>query len=69
MERKYQEDKKLHNLELHDVYSSPNIITVLKSRNVQWEEEVALMGKMRNVRWKYLMRDVAVDGKRIGWVL
>jgi hypothetical protein len=28
--------RKLHHEELHDLYSSPNIITVIKSRRMRW---------------------------------
>jgi hypothetical protein len=35
---------KLHNEELHDLYSSPAIVRVIKSR-MRWAENVALMGR------------------------
>jgi hypothetical protein len=34
---------RLHDEELHNFYSSPNIITVMKSRNVTWAEHAARM--------------------------
>jgi hypothetical protein len=37
--------RKLHNEELHDVYSSPTIVRVIKSRRMGWAEHVARMGK------------------------
>jgi hypothetical protein len=41
--------KKLHNEELlHNLYTSPNIITVIKSRRMKQEGHVAHMGGMRN---------------------
>jgi hypothetical protein len=40
--------KRLHNEELRNLYASPNIIRVLKSRNMMWVRHVARMGKMRN---------------------
>jgi hypothetical protein len=40
--------RKLHNEELHDLYSSPNIIRTIKSRRMRWAEHVARMGKKRN---------------------
>jgi hypothetical protein len=33
--------KKLHNEELHDLYSSPSIITMIKSRRMRWVGHVA----------------------------
>ena len=36
--------KRLHNEELYVVYSSPNIIRVIKSRKLRWEGHVARMG-------------------------
>ena len=41
--------RKLHNEELVDLYSSPNIFWVIKSRIVRWAEHVARMGKKRSV--------------------
>jgi hypothetical protein len=37
--------RKLHNEELHDFYSSPNIIRVIKSRSMRWVGHVACMGR------------------------
>jgi hypothetical protein len=37
----------LHNDELHSLYSSPNIVTVIKSRRMRWAVHVARMGKGR----------------------
>jgi hypothetical protein len=37
--------RRLHNKELHALYSSPNIIRVIKSRKLRWAEHVACMGK------------------------
>jgi hypothetical protein len=41
--------RKLHNEELHNLYSSPSIIRIIKSRRVRWAGHVARMGKKRNV--------------------
>jgi hypothetical protein len=41
--------RKLHNDELHDLYSSPNIVRVIKSRRMRWTGHVARMGKGRGV--------------------
>ena len=40
--------RKLHNAELHALYSSPNIIRNLKSRTVRWTGHVARMERSRN---------------------
>jgi hypothetical protein len=37
--------KKLHNEELHNLYSSPSIIRMIKSRRMTWAEHVAGMGR------------------------
>jgi hypothetical protein len=42
--------KKLHNGELNDLYTLPNIVWVVKSRRMRWEEHVARMGEERGVR-------------------
>jgi hypothetical protein len=41
--------RKLHNDELHDLYSSPNIVRVIKSRRMRWAGHVARMGDGRGV--------------------
>jgi hypothetical protein len=41
--------RKLHNEELHNLYSSPSIIRIMKSRRIRWAEHVARMGENRNV--------------------
>ena len=41
--------RKLHNEELSDLYSSPNIIRVIKSTKMRWAVRVAPMGKRRGV--------------------
>jgi hypothetical protein len=40
--------RKLHNEELHNLYSSLDIIRVIKSRKMRWAGHVARMGEMRN---------------------
>ena len=37
--------KRLHNEELNDLYSSPNIVRVIKSRRMRWAGHVAGMGE------------------------
>jgi hypothetical protein len=41
--------RKLHNDELHSLYSSPNIVRVIKSRRMRWAGHVARMGEGRGV--------------------
>jgi hypothetical protein len=41
--------RKLHNEEFHDLYSSPTIVRVIKSRRMRWAEHVAWMGEERGV--------------------
>jgi hypothetical protein len=41
--------RKLHNGELHNLYSSPDIIRQIKSRRMRWAGHVARMGEGRNV--------------------
>ena len=41
--------RKLHNEELSDLYSLPNIVRVLKSRRIRWTGHVARMGEEREV--------------------
>jgi hypothetical protein len=40
--------RKLHNEELHNLYSPPNIIRTNKSRRKRWAGHVASMGEKRN---------------------
>jgi hypothetical protein len=40
----FQEWRKLHKKELRDLYSSPSIITIIKSRRMRWAGQVARMG-------------------------
>jgi hypothetical protein len=40
--------RRLHNEELHNFHTSPDIIKVIKSRKVKWVEHVACMGEMRS---------------------
>jgi hypothetical protein len=40
--------RKLHNEELHTLYSSLNIIRMIKSRRMRWAWHVARMGETRN---------------------
>jgi hypothetical protein len=53
--------KKLHNEELSDLYSLPNIVRMVKSRRMRWAEHVARMGEGRGV---YRVLVGRPDGKR-----
>jgi hypothetical protein len=53
--------KKLHNDELHILYSSPNIVRVIKSRRMRWAGHVARMGEGRRV---YMVLVGSPEGKR-----
>jgi hypothetical protein len=39
--------RRLHNEELHNLYASPNIIRVIKSRRIRWAGHVERTRKMR----------------------
>ena len=41
--------RKLHNEELSDLYSLPNIVRVVKSRRIRWAGHVARMGEGRDM--------------------
>jgi hypothetical protein len=41
--------RKLHNEELNDMYSSPNVIRVIKSRRIRLAVQLARIGKRRGV--------------------
>jgi hypothetical protein len=53
--------RKLHNEELHNLYSSPSKIGIIKSRRMRWAGHVALMGEKRKV-YRLLVRKP--EGKR-----
>jgi hypothetical protein len=52
MDEVTDEWRKLHNEELHDIYSSPSIIRIIKSRKMRWAGHVARMG-IRGIRIDY----------------
>jgi hypothetical protein len=57
--------RKLHSEELHNLYSSPDIIRQVKSRQMRWAGRVARMGEKRKV-YKVLvgmLEDQDVGGK------
>jgi hypothetical protein len=41
--------RRLHDKELNDLYPSPNIVRVIKSRRMRWAEHVARMGEERGI--------------------
>ncbi|KAJ4427803.1 hypothetical protein ANN_25456, partial [Periplaneta americana] len=53
--------RKLHNAELHPLYSSPDIIRNIKSRRLRWAGHVARMGESRNA---YRMLAGRPEGKK-----
>jgi hypothetical protein len=63
--------RKLHNGELHNLYSSPDIIRQIKSRRMRWAGHVACMGEGRNVyrvlvgkpEGKHRLKDHGTDEK------
>jgi hypothetical protein len=56
--------RKLHNEELHNLYSSPSVIRIIKSRRMRWLGHVALIGEEDEciqdiggkARWKETIR-------------
>jgi hypothetical protein len=59
-----EEWRRLHNEELNDLYSSPNIIRVIKSRRMRWVGHVARMGK-REVHTAFWWGDLR-EGDHLG---
>ena len=65
--------RKLHNEELRDLYSLPNIVRVVKQRRMRWAGHVARMGEGRgvhrvlvgNLRERAHWGDPDVDGRII----
>jgi hypothetical protein len=53
--------RKLHNEELHNLYSSPSIIRMIKSRRMRWAGHVTRMGTKRN---SYKMLAGKPEGRR-----
>jgi hypothetical protein len=53
--------RKLHNVELHDLYSSPSIIRIIKARRMRCVGNVARVGEKRNA---YRLLVGKPEGKR-----
>jgi hypothetical protein len=70
--------RKLHNEELHNLYSSPNIIRTITSREMRWTGYVSQMGEKR-IAYKILVGkqegrprrrwvdNIKIDLREIGW--
>jgi hypothetical protein len=66
--------RKLHNEERNDLYYTPNVVRVIKSRRMRWAEHVACMGERRGVyrvlvgkpeRERDHLEDPGLDGRII----
>jgi hypothetical protein len=65
--------RKLHNVELHDLYCPPNIVRVIKSRRIRWAEHVTRRGRGEactgfwwgNLRERDFLEDPSIDGRII----
>jgi hypothetical protein len=68
--------RKLHNEELNDLYSSPNIVRVIKLRKMRWAGHVARMGERSiqglfwggNLKKRDHLEDPGVDGRILRWI-
>jgi hypothetical protein len=53
--------RKLHNEELHDLYTSPSIIRIIKPRRMRWAGHVTRLGEKRRA---YSLLVGKTEGKR-----
>ena len=56
--------RKPHNEELNDLYSSPIIFRVIKSRRMRWAGHIARMGESRGI---YSVLAGKPEGKKTTW--
>jgi len=56
-----EEWRKLHSEELNDLYPSPIIVRVIKSRRMRWAGHIEHMGERRGVYWVFMWKP---EGKR-----
>jgi hypothetical protein len=62
--------KHLHNDELHNVYSSPSIIKIIKSSWMTWAGHIAQMGGeecMYGISWKSRRKETTRNLVEMGW--
>jgi hypothetical protein len=59
--------RKLHKEELRDLYSSPSIVRIIKSRRMRWVGHVARMGEKRNA-YSLLVGKIPLGRPRCRWV-
>jgi hypothetical protein len=76
--------RKLHNEELHNLYSSPSIIIMIKSRRMRWAGHVARMGGEKRIlvgkpegkrplgrsrrRWRTILKWILERQDRMVWI-
>ena len=61
--------RRLHNEELHALYSSSDVIGVIKSRRLRWAEHVARMGRGNmhtGLWWGKLRKEDHLEGSDVG---
>jgi hypothetical protein len=70
--------RKLHNEELHRLYSSPNFVRAIKLRRMRWTGHVTRMGEGRDIyrvlvgrpKWKGPQEDLGTGGRiTLRWTL
>jgi hypothetical protein len=64
-----EEWRKMHNEELCDLYCSPSIIRIIKSRRIRWEGHVARMGEKRNAYRLLVGKRPLGDQDVGGWII